>query len=305
MSEPIDKLKQAAGLVHKPVTLEQGLEALKPKIVAACKRIDPDRLIRLALGEMRRIPALQNDPAGVMACVLLASNLNLEFGVFGQCYMVPFRGKATFITGWQGWSDLVSRSGRASVWTGAVREGDEFDCSLGSKPFLKHKPDFDGDEDRKLLYTYAVGRQNGVDTPIIDVWGESKLRKHLKRYNRVGDRHYALTDAHNWEMYGRKIPLLQVVKYLPKSVEARVAAQLDRAVDEGTQRLTIEQAGAIMEGEYVADGSTEQVEVGNDERAKDIAKLLSLSDSELGGLLKKHGGDWDRVVAELEPRLDS
>jgi hypothetical protein len=41
-------------------------------------------------------------------------------------------------------------------------------------------------------------------------------------------------------MYARKLPLLQVIKYLPKSVELATAATLDYSADAGTQALTIE-----------------------------------------------------------------
>lgn len=298
---PTDKLRSATGITKAPVTPQQYLEALKPKIMAACKRIDPDRLIRLALGELSRTPSLQQDAAGVMACVLLASNLNLEFGVFGQCYMVPFKGKATFITGWQGWADLVSRSGKASVWTGEVREGDKFDCSLGSKPYLRHQPDFDGDEDRKLLYTYAIGQQTGVEAKVIEVWGKVRIEKHLKRYNRVGDKHYALQNAHNFAMYGRKVPLLQVVKYLPKSVEARVAAQLDRAADDGTQNLTIDSAGSILDGDFVIPDPPPTVDV--PPKVAEAAAALGVHSGELVAAYERLG-DWEKVEKELQSIAD-
>lgn len=299
----LDALKEKTGIAKRPVTPQEYLETLKPKIQAACKRIDPDRLIRLALTELQRIPQLQQDPAGVMSCVLIASNLNLEFGVFGQCYMVPFKGKATFITGWQGWADLVSRSGKASVWTGEVREGDKFDCSLGSKPYIKHVPDFDGDEDRKLLYTYAIGKQTGVETPVIEVWGKTRIEKHLKRYNRVGGMHYALQNDHNFAMYGRKVPLLQVVKYLPKSVEARAAAQLDRAADEGRQNLTLEAAGNILDGEFEMGPAPTQQPVEVPAKVAEAASVLGVHPGELVAAFERLG-DWTKVESELQSIAD-
>ena len=50
-------------------------------------------------------------------------------------------------------------------------------------------------------------------------------------------------------MYARKIPLLQVVKYLPKSVEWQAAAQLDYQADTGRQLLNLQTATAVIEGE--------------------------------------------------------
>lgn len=258
MANSMDKLKELTGLVKKPVTIAEQLEILKPQLGRVLSRsLNPDRLVRIALTQLRVNPKLAEcDAQSVLASVMLAAQLNLEFGVFGQCYMVPYRKTATFITGWQGWTELVSRSGRAAAWTGEVREGDEFDASLGSKPFVHHRPDFNGDEDRPLLYTYAVGKQTGAEHPVIEVWGKTRIDKHLRRYNKVGELHYALKDAHNFAMYARKIPLLQVVKYLPKSVEMRAAASLDFASDAGVQKPTIEMASTILDGDYIADGSS-------------------------------------------------
>ena len=303
----MEGLKEKTGLVKRPVTIAEQLEILKPQLGRVLSRsMNPDRLIRIALTQLRINPKLAECEAqSVLACVMLAAQLNLEFGVFGQCYMVPYKGVATFVPGWQGWTELVSRSGRAAAWTGEVREGDEFDASLGSKPFVHHKPDFNGDEDRNLLYTYAVGKQTGAEHPVIEVWGKQRLDKHLRRYNKVGDRHYALKDAHSFVMYGRKIPLLQVVKYLPKSVEMQAAANLDYSSDSGRQKPTIEMASTILDGEYTAEGSTV---IDQKEKPSDIAAAYQFLDwtvDEQKKHRKLHEGLADAAyLAELQGIVD-
>jgi hypothetical protein len=111
--------------------------------------------------------------------------------------------------------DIANRSGRCTVWTGAVFDGDEFDYALGDRPFVMHKP---GEEDdpSKLVYVYAVGRVNGSEWPVIEVWSMKKVWRHRDQYNKVGQRHYSFRDK---EMYARKVPLLQVLKYMPSSIE--------------------------------------------------------------------------------------
>lgn len=262
MATAIDTLKEKTGLQKKPITIAEQLEIMKPQLSRVMsKSINPDRLVRIALTQLRVNPKLAEcDAQSVLACVMLAAQFNLEFGVFGQCYMVPYKRTATFIPGWQGWTELVSRSGRASAWTGEVREGDVFDASLGSKPFVHHVPDFNGDEDRPLLYTYAIGKQTSAEHPVIEIWGKSRIEKHLNRYNRVGNLHYAKKDEHNFAMYARKVPLLQVVKYLPKSVELHALANLDYASESGQQKPSIQMAATVLEGDYVADGGTEREE---------------------------------------------
>ena len=194
------------------------------------KHLNPDRMARLALTAFSQNKELQKcDPKSVFSSIIVLSQLGLEPGIDGQGYLVPYKGVCTPIPGWKGYVDLVSRSGRATVWTGAVFEGDEFDYALGDAPFIKHKPGDENDES-KLTHVYAVGRVKGADLPVIEVWTKAKVTKHRDKYNKVGQRHYSYG---NFEMYARKVVLLQVIKYMPKSVELQTAQEIDLASTEG------------------------------------------------------------------------
>jgi recombination protein RecT len=259
----LDRVKGAAGIEKAPMTVQQQIERLTPEFAKLLgNRMDPVRFARIAYSQVKLNEKLALDMQGLMTCIAIAATLRLEPGVLGQCYFVPYGGKNgvknQFITGWAGHVDLVSRANKATVRTLAVREGDEFDYELGSRPKVHFKPDISGDEDRPLLATVAIGHIIGMDDyPQIEVWGMDRLRKHLNRYNKVGDRHYALATgkvletSHNFEMYARKVPLLQVVKYLPKSVEWQTAAQLDYQADTGRQLLNMQTAAAVIEGDNI------------------------------------------------------
>jgi recombination protein RecT len=173
----------------------------------------------------------------VLAAVMKAAQLGLEPGINGRCYLIPYGDECQMVPGWKGLLELVNRAGRATAWTGGVFDGDAFDYELGDSPFCKHKPAGE-DDPAKLLYTYAVGRIRGNEWPIIEVWPNDKLLRHRNRYNKVGKRHYSYD---NWEMYARKIPLLQVLKYLPSSPELEQAIALSEQADAGvSQGLTID-----------------------------------------------------------------
>lgn len=209
------------------------------------RHITADRICRIALTAFRETPALRKcSPVSIFASVLKASQLGLEVGLNGRAFLVPYGEECQFIPGWKGLVELANRSGRTSVWTGAVFQGDAFEYQLGDSPYLRHIP---GDEDDPALLThvYAIGRIKGSEWPVIEVWTTAKVKKHRDRYNRVGKRHYSFE---NWEMYARKIPLLQVLKYVPSSPELDTAMALNDAAEAGRQGLTIE--GAL--GEYVA-----------------------------------------------------
>jgi len=215
----------------KPKGFPALLDAYKGEVARALPehlRSNIERYTRLALTCFRLNPKLAEcDPRSVFAAVILSSQLGLELGVMGHAYLVPYKGEATFVPGWRGYVDLVHRAGRAVCWTGAVFEGDDFEYAMGDAPYVKHKPH--GEDDvAKLTHTYAVGRVKGLEWPIIEVFPRVKIERHLKRYNRVGEKHYAHA---NFEMYARKIALLQVVKYLPASVEIGQLVALEGAAD--------------------------------------------------------------------------
>jgi recombination protein RecT len=217
-------------------TLSDFMDKYKGQIALALpKHISADRMVRLAMTAFSQNKALQGcDMHSIFASVIVASQLGLEIGVGGQGYLVPYKGKATFVPGWQGLVDLVSRAGRATVWTGAVYQGDKFDWALGDNPFVKHQPEGDADNWQQITHVYAIGRVNGSQYPVIEVWTMERVMRHLNKYNKVGANHYALKDGgQNMEMYARKVVLLQVLKYMPKSVEVQRAMDVANATDSG------------------------------------------------------------------------
>ena len=220
------------------------LEKLKPQLANALPRhLNADRMARLAMTAFSTNIDLQRcSPQSIAASILTAAQLGLEPGVGGAGYLIPYKGTCTFVPGWRGLVDLVSRSGRASVWTGIVRDGDDFSYQLGDSPFCRHVPK-DGDDETAWTHVYAVGRVRDAVMPVIEVWTRSKVLKHLRKFNKVGERHYALKDMHNEEMYARKVCLLQVLKYMPASIELATAIEVDQAAESGK--------GVILDGDMV------------------------------------------------------
>lgn len=218
------------------------LEKLKPQMALALpKHMNADRMARLAMTAFSKDKNLQGaDMKSIAASLMTAGALGLEPGVNGAGFLVAYGGTCQFVPGWKGLVDLVSRSGRATVWTGAVFEGDDFDYALGDRPFVRHRP---GDETdpKKLTHVYAVGRVNGSEYPVIEVWTMGKVWKHRDKFNKQGTKHYSFREP---EMYARKVPLLQVLKYMPSSVEIANAIAVAEAADAGR--------GAVIEGNFVS-----------------------------------------------------
>lgn len=240
-------LKAAATGQVQPIPIAKFsafMDRLKPQMALALpKHMNADRMTRLALTAFSTTPALQEcSLQSIAASVMTAAQLGLEPGIGGQGYLIPYKGTCTFVPGWKGLVDLVARSGRATVWTGAVRDGDDFEYQLGDAPFCRHRPG-DTDDGQPFTHVYAIGRVRDASMAVIEVWSRAKVQKHLKQYNKVGDRHYANSNENNFEMYARKVALLQVLKYMPASIELSNAITVANASEEGR--------GVVIEGDFV------------------------------------------------------
>src|SRR5487761_2116965 len=86
---------------------------LKPQLTAALpKHLTADRMARLAMTEFSTNRALQEcSPNSIAASIMTAGQLGLEPGVNGAGFLIPYKGTCTFVPGWKGLVDLVSRSG--------------------------------------------------------------------------------------------------------------------------------------------------------------------------------------------------
>ena len=251
------------------------MDKLKPQMALALpKHLTADRMARLAMTAFSTSPALREcDQGSIAASIMVAAQLGLEPGVNGAGYLIPYKGKCTFVPGWRGLVDLVSRSGRATVWTGVVFANDYFKYQLGDSPKCVHKPSEDGPEG-EFTHVYAIGRVRDSEMPVIEVWGRNKVSKHLKQYNKVGQRHYANESENNFEMYARKVALLQVIKYMPSSVELNTAIEVSHASEAG--RVVAIDGNLVVNLDGFSD--SEQGDSAQAEQAPVVAQRATLPD---------------------------
>lgn len=243
-----DRLRQVAtnNKAETPVAKFSGfMDKLKPQLALALpKHMNADRMARLALTAFSTNADLQLcTPQSIAGSIMTAAQLGLEPGINGQGYLIPYKGTCTFVPGWKGLVDLVARSGRATVWTGVVYPGDKFEYQLGDAPFCRHVPGDGADEGDQFTHVYAIGRVRDATMPVIEVWTRNKVNKHLSQYNKVGGRHYAKSNENNFEMYARKVALLQVLKYMPASIELANAIEVSHVAETGQ--------GVVLDGDLV------------------------------------------------------
>ena len=230
------------------------LDSLKPQLALALpKHMNADRMARLALTAFSTSAAMQDcTPKSIAAAIMTAGQLGLEPGVNGAGFLIPYKNTCTFVPGWKGLVDLVARSGRGTVYTGVIFRDQEYTYVDGAKRDLIIHNETELDEPEDITHAFAIGWVRDATMPIIELWTVGKIKKHRDKYNKVGGKHYSYRD---WEMYCRKVPLLQVLKYMPASVELANAIDLNNAAESG-RGATIENGIVIdMDDGSPADGA--------------------------------------------------
>ena len=194
--------------------------------------IKPDRLIRIALTEMRMNPRLFDaSKESLLGALMVSAQLGLEPGALGYCYLVPYQNKKTgqleiqFQLGYKGILELVRRSGQVeNIEARVVYEKDKFDFEYGLTPKLVHKPALK--ERGKPVAVYAIARFKSGATAF-DIMSVDEIETIRKR-SKSPDYGPWQTD---WEAMAKKVIIKRLCKYLPLSVDV----QRGLAVDETTK----------------------------------------------------------------------
>lgn len=219
-------------------------DAFKKQLALALpKHVTADRLMRIVLTQMNKIPGLYEcTPESVMGGIMQAGQLGLEIDG-KKATLVPFKNKgvmtATLIVGYQGFIDLAYRHPKVTGIRGkVVYERDYFDYDEGLHPRLNHKP-FEGDDDPGALkYAYAICNLDGGGATFV-VLNRREVMK-AKASARGADRPDSPWKTHEASMW-MKTAVRRLAPFMPQSSELSEALNVDT---EGQR--SIDMAGAVM-----------------------------------------------------------
>jgi recombination protein RecT len=128
--------------------------------------MSPERFEAVTIQAIAKNPELMDcTPQSIIMAVLEAAQLGLEpTGSLSRAWLIPFKGEATLMIGYQGYVDLARRSGDVSkVWARVVYEGDEFSVEYGTHEGIHHVPMLETSDPTKITHVYAVALlRNGV-----------------------------------------------------------------------------------------------------------------------------------------------
>jgi recombination protein RecT len=233
---PVDKKNMMTANQESVVGL---LKQMKSEI-ARClpKHLTPERMARIAITELRKTPKLQEcDPMSFIAAIMQASQLGLEPGILGSCYLIPFynskagKYECQFMPGYRGFLDLARRSGQiVSLVSRAVYANDEFSYEFGLKENLIHKPSMNEPGDLVAVYAVANLRDGGHQMEVMS-------RKQVDRIRDSSQGKNSGPWVSHYEEMAKKTVLRKLFKWLPCSVEMQKAVSLDELQEAGIQNI--------------------------------------------------------------------
>lgn len=242
-----DKPKTIAGLLTDPAIKAQMALALP-------KHMTVDRLARIALTEVRRVPKLAKcDQTSFLGAIMQCAALGLEpGGALGHCYLLPFenrkqnRTEVQFIVGYRGMIDLARRSGQiVSLEARAVYQRDKFKVRLGLDSTLEHEPDWEATDRGQLTFVYAIAKlkDGGLQ---FEVMSRAEVEK-VRAQSKAGSNGPWVS---HFEEMAKKTVIRRLFKYLPVSIEIQRAVGLDEQAESGLQQDN----PLVIEGEFAEVG---------------------------------------------------
>ena len=289
------------------------IERMKPQMALALpKHINAERMARIVLTEIRRVPKLAEcGRDSLLGAVMTCSQLGLEPGNgLGHAYLLPFDRRAKvggqwqtvgtdcqLIIGYRGMIDLARRSGQiVSLSARSVHEGDRFAYRFGLDETIEHVPN-DGDRGA-LTHVYAVAKlkDGGVQFEVMS-------RAEVERV-RAGSK---AKDSGPWsthfEEMAKKTVIRRLFKYLPVSIEMQRAVTLDEQADAGVAQdhnvIDMQASGYLGHDEHLAGAFDLDAGLKRIAECGDIAVLQLIGD-EVQAM--PDGPDRDAMLGALTER---
>jgi recombination protein RecT len=225
------KLNGSAAAANPVKTIKDVLESMKGELSNALPKIGitPERIIRLAITEIRRNPKLLTcTQQSLLGSIMQAAQLGLEIGIDGQAYLVPYKNECTFIIGYKGLIELMYRHNRVKkVFGGTIHEGDEVVHSYGSDEQFKHVPALTGRGAVKAYYAYV--KLDG-DEQVYILMSKEDVVEHAKKFSPSFNSSYNSPWKSDFDSMAIKTCVRQLSKWIPKSSELRDAIMADERV---------------------------------------------------------------------------
>lgn len=226
-----------------------------PKIAKVLpKHMSPERMMQLAISTINKNPKLADcSVESVLSCFMTASALGLEpndVNGLGQCYIIPYGRKATFIPGYRGLYKLALNSGEIqSITVEVVYKGDEFEYTLGDDAHITHKPSMEADhKPENMICAYCITRFNngGIQRTVMSKADIERRRKEsqtgkrsdspwVKWYEEMAKKTVMRAASKTWPLQSEKSQAFQEVTSADEMEGGRFESIFETPVFEGPE----------------------------------------------------------------------
>jgi len=212
-----------------------------------------DRLVRVLQTVVTQNADLADPRPDVRRALLGAAMTVAQLGLdptpaIGHAYIIPFKGKPTFVLGYKGAVWLAADNG-VHLKSQAICENDEYDVQLGTAGHIMHRlPKFGTVERGRTLAYYCVATFADSSPSMFEVMTMGEVER--IRQGSSGKNSPAWTN--HFDEMGKKTVLKRLSKSVPLGVKASEAIAHDGAVRLDAAPAGIENAPAWGEDE-VAD----------------------------------------------------
>lgn len=249
-----NNLTGAVATAKKEKTIFDVIQAGARQFAAALpKHMDSERFVRVAITTIRQNPKLaQCSQASLLGALMTSSQLGLEPGVLGQCYLIPYGTECQFQISYKGMIELLRRSGQLKdIYAYSVYSNDEFEMIYGLERDLKHKPKIGDRGEFTGCYCVAI-LQDGARA--FEFMTKDEIEKHGKKFSKTFNNGPWKTD---FEAMAHKTVVKKMLKWLPVSVEILESIRKDEKTstwNEQTKEVEVsddivinEETGEIIE----------------------------------------------------------
>jgi recombination protein RecT len=228
---------------------------------AAClpKILPPDLFMRVALTGFRKTPELLAcTRKSLLGALLETARLGLE-PCTEQAYLIPYREECTLVIGYQGYVQLMYRTGQVDhVEAEMIHEADIWEDSRGDGGRFYHQPAWTADKARpgwdfeqhgrgKPILAYAYARLVGGGRTKVEVCTRERAEYIKTTYAKAAKSPWK---TGSFDAMWQKTPVRQVQKWAPKSSELRRALAVDGATFDAAGEAEMDDANVIP-GEIV------------------------------------------------------
>ena len=215
-------------------SIDSTLKEMMPQFQLAMPRgAEAAQLVRDALTVIRQTPKLlECDKGSLLGSLMTCAQLGLRPGVgaLGHAYVIPFKGQAQFILGYQGMLELANRSNEVEgVVARIVYENDVFQVDYGSDK-LTHIPAMTGRG--KVIGYYAKFYRKGSDRPVFEWMSVADAEEHRDKFAMAKTRDGRVVGpwVQHFDSMALKTVVRKLFKWMPRTTQMQTAIIADETV---------------------------------------------------------------------------